>query len=523
MPARFSLLLAVLFLAGCTVKTTVEVTATTPASVAHMYVTVKELWFTAQADATPRSDEWVRQVLSDPVTIDLVSLNGGVTTALDSLTLDAGRYAQVRLALADVNEDLADSANDLGLDWNNAVQYVDANGLTHLVPLELPHPGGFLTIPSVLEIGNPSVVGEDASSDQSGTVVLDIDALHGLLIFEDDGETRALLNPGLLATVQSASGTITGTFDLSGIASTAASSIVVSAEAANADDTRHVIVKSARLRSDGSFTLYSLPGDPESYDIVVHGAGISTLLVTGVSVQAGETTTLQASNIPLTAASSFLVNTDTAVHAGTTAEFYQNLPSVSVPYLIELAPVNPFGEGFDADLVLSAGPLVVGAYNGGNAITLNTENPEPGLARYRLAGNSRWRARSEFQTVTGNSAGSSTVQILDVPLPALPAASAGTISGTISFATVRRYDALQVLLSRNGQLVDMLDLGSSIGSNTIINFTIANVPSRTADAVYDLSVRAWNSTDPADTLVRTPFPAQADLRQGNAGGLSLQL
>jgi hypothetical protein len=256
----------------------------------------------------------------------------------------------------------------------------------------------------------------------------------------------------------------------------------------------------------------------------VHGPGISTLLVTGVPVQAGQSTSLQASSIPLTAASSFLANTNTTVYGGTRAEFYQTLPTDSKPYLIDSAPVNPFGVGFDADLTLSTGPLVHGAYNGGSTISFSTTNPQEGLARYQLATDSHWRARSAFQTVAGNSAGSGTTQFIGLLQPALPAnASAGSILGTIFFGTARRFDSLQLIVSRGGQIVDTLDLGSSIGANSAINFTIAGVPALTADAVYDLSVRAWNSAQPGGTLVRVAFTSQVDLRQGSVSNLSLQL
>jgi hypothetical protein len=521
----FLLLLTALLAAGCTVKTTVEVTATTPASVIHLYVTVKEIWLTTQTDATPSSGQWVRKVLSDPVTLDLATLNGGATTAFDSLEMDAGTYAQIRLVLAGVEEDLTKSARTLGLNWNDAVQYLDASGTSHLVPLELPYPGGSLLSAISIKLGGSSLLKASASSDETGSVIFDIDALHGLVILDDDGDRRALLNPGLQAADASKAGTITGTLDLSGIA-TGIDGIVVSAEVVDADNTRHSIVKSTRPRSDGSFTLYPLPAedsDQGSYDIVVHGPGVSTLLVTGVPVQAGQSTSLQASSIPLPAAASFLANTNSTVYGGTRAEFYQTLPTDSKPYLIDSASVNPFGVGFDADLALSTGPLVHGVYNGGSAISFSTANPQEGLARYQLATDSHWRARSAFQTVTGNSAGSGTTQSIGLLQPALPAnASAGSISGTIFFGTARRYDSLQVIVSRGGQIVDTLNLGS-IGANSAINFTIAGVPALTADAVYDLSVRAWNSANPGDTLVRAAFTSQVDLRQGSVSNLSLQL
>jgi hypothetical protein len=42
-------------------------------------------------------------------------------------------------------------------------------------------------------------------------------------------------------------------------------------------------------------------------------------------------------------------------------------------------------------------------------------------------------------------------------------------------------------------------------------------------AVYEVAVRAWHSTDAAGTLVRALFMPEADLRQGDVTGLSLQL
>jgi len=521
-----ALLLAVLSLGACTVKTTVQVTATTPAAVTHLYVTVKELWFTTQAAATTSDNTWVRKVLSDPVTIDLSSLNDGTTASLASLTLDVGTYAQIRLVLADVGEDLVDSADALGLAWNNAVQYVDAAGVTHLVGLELPHPGASLLIAAPLELGgNSSLDSLSLTTDETSTVVVDIDALQGLILFTDNGEPRAMLSPVLRAHDQSKAGTLTGTFDLSGITSPAGGKqgIVVSAEVIDTDGTRHAVVKSTRLRSDGSFTLSPLPDD-STYDIVVQGAGVTTLLVTGIAVKAGETTTLQTSSIPLSAASTFLVNTANTVYGGTFAEFYQTLPTSSKPYLIDSLPVNPFAGGFFADQALSAGPLMYGAYNAGGTISFTTANADEGLARYQLAGNSRWRASSSFVTVAGNSGGSTTVQSVTVPQPALPAnALTGSVSGTVFIATAGRYDSVQMIVSRGGQIVDTRDLGSSLGQSTAIAFTIANLPARTADAVYDLSIRAWNSRDPANTLVRVALAAPLDLRQNSVTGLSLQL
>jgi hypothetical protein len=524
-----ALLLAATLLGGCAVKTTVEVTATTPANVTNLYVTIKEVWFTSKTDATPGNNDWTRKVLSDPVTINLASLNDGTVEEIASLTLFGGTYAQVRLVLADIDDPLTDSADDLGLTWNNAVQYVAEDGVSRLLPLEFATPDSALLTLASIEVDGSTSLG---SSDQAtSTVVLDIDALRNLVIFEYGGQTAALLNPGMKAYNAADVGTVTGTFNLSAIPSAVIDSdqgVVVSAEVVDADGLRHSVVKSTRLGSDGSFTLYPLPtvddDDTGTYDIVVHGPGVATLVVTDVIVEAEESSALQDSNIALPASPFFLVNTTTATYGGSNGEFYQTLPTSSRPYLVDFTAVNPFDGGFSADLGLAAARVAYGAYNDGNVVSFTTATPDEGTASYQLGTNSLWRAVSDFTTIAGASGGSDTPQIVALPAPKLPGgATAGSVSGTILFNAAGQYDSLQLIVSRGGQLVDVVDLTSSIGGSATVNFSVADVPAGTTHAVYDLSVRAWRSSNPSSTLKRAAFSTRADLRLGNASGLSLQL
>ncbi len=523
------LLLSAMLLGGCTVKTTIEVTATTPANVTNLYVTVKEVWFTSSSDATPGNNDWTKKVLPDPVTINLASLNDGTVEEIGSLTLFSGNYAQVRLVLADIDDALTDSADELGLAWNNAVQYVGADGVSRLLPLEFASPDSALLALASIEIDGSSALG--SSDAATSTVVMDIDALRNLAIFDYGGRTAALLNPGLKAYNTADVGIVTGSFDLSAISAAVIDSdqgVVVSAEVLDPDGIRHSIVKSTRLGSDGSFTLYPLPiaedEDTGTYEIVVHGPGVETLVVTGVTVEAEETSELQDSDIALPASRSFLVNTSTSTYGGIVAEFYQTLPTSSRPYLIDFTAVNPFGGGFGADLGLATARVVYGAYNDGNIISFATATAGEGTASYRLAANSRWRAISDFVTVAGASGGSSTPQVVTLPASKLPGgASAGTISGTILFGAAGQYDSLYLIVSRGGQIVDTVNLTASISSSATVNFSVANVPAGTTNAVYDLSVRAWRSGNPSGTLARAAFATRADLRLGNASGMSLQL
>jgi hypothetical protein len=524
--------LAAILLGGCTVKTTVQVTATTPGNVTHVYVTVKEVWFTTHASASAVAGEgkWKKKVLSDPVTVDLASLNGGATADLGNIDLGADTYEQVRLVLVDTDAELATSADDLNLAWNNAVQYVD-NGLSVLVPLEFASPVPSLVAQSSIKVkGNTILDSLGGSDDPAATVVVDIDALGNLTIFSYGGEIRTLLDPGLAAYNDADAGTITGTFDLSAVATASINSrqgVVVSAERVDAADARHTIVKSVRLGTAGTFTLYPLPVDESgesSYDLVVHGPGVSTVIITGVTVDAGESTTLQSSGITVPVAPPFVVNTATPVHGGTRAAFYQTLPADARSYLVDLAAVNPFGGGFNSDLALSTASLVYGAYNDGEVISFASATPTEGAGTYRLAADARWRAPSAYATVINGGLGPATAQLETLPQPVLPVgAVAGSISGTITFSSADQYDALYLTVSRGGQIVETVNLAGSLPGNASIDFTVDNLPAAVPSAVYEVAVRAWNSADAAGTLVRALFMPAADLRQGDVTGLSLQL
>jgi hypothetical protein len=523
------LLLSAMLLGGCTVKTTIEVTATTPANVTNMYVTIKEVWFTSSSNATPGNNDWTKKVLRDPVTINLASLNDGTVEEIGSLTLFSGNYAQVRLVLADIDDPLTNSAEDLGLAWNNAVQYVDADGVSRLLPLEFSSPDAALLTLSSIEIDGSSALG--SSDSATSTVVVDIDALRNLAIFDYGGRTAALLNPGLNAYNAADVGIVTGNFDLAAIPSAVIDSdqgVVVSAEILDPDGIRHSIVKSTRLDSSGSFKLYPLPvadgEDSGTYEVVVHGPGVATLVVAGVTVEAEKTSELQDSDITLPASTSFLVNSSTSTYGGTAAGFYQTLPTSSRPYLVDFTGVSPFGGGFGADLGLATARVVYGTWNDGNIIAFATATAGEGTASYRLATNSRWRAISDFVTVAGASGGSGTPQMVTLPTPKLPGgASAGSISGSIQLSAAGQYDSLYLIVSRGGQIVDTVDLTASITGSATVNFSVANVPAGTANSVYELSVRAWRSGNPSATLHRAAFTTRADLRLGSASGLSLQL
>src|SRR5262249_26449352 len=119
-------------------------------------------------------------------------------------------------------------------------------------------------------------------------------------------------------------------------------------------------------RRDGTFTLYPLAtssSNPTSYDLVIHGPAIATVIVKDVKVNVGDPSSsapVDIGTITLRAAASFAVNLDTttAVPAGALVGFYQTLPGRNeVPYLIEQQPVDPFSRTFASDHLLATGKI----------------------------------------------------------------------------------------------------------------------------------------------------------------------
>jgi hypothetical protein len=110
-----------------------------------------------------------------------------------------------------------------------------------------------------------------------------------------------------------------------------------------------------------------------------------------------------------------------------------------------------------------------------------------------------------------------------VHLPALTPASgtaSGSISVKISEASAGKYNHGEVLVAHEGQLVAVaaLDAAFAQGGGTV---TVSGVPAQTSSALYYLSVRAWNSSDPSGTLQRQQYPTALDLRSSAGGSIQL--
>jgi hypothetical protein len=140
-------------LAACSASTDVSLTGNTPSQYSHVWITVQEVDFNANANAGPSDSGWQAFPLSTPSTVDLVALNGGNLGEIASgLRIQAGTYAQVRLVPVDASAPLAASAQSAGALYNSEADYVDSSGTTHQLPLELLNPVGGLEIATSLKV-----------------------------------------------------------------------------------------------------------------------------------------------------------------------------------------------------------------------------------------------------------------------------------------------------------------------------------------------------------------------------------
>src|SRR6516164_6115186 len=140
-------------LAGCGTKTDVSLTGNTPAQYSHVWVTVQAVWFNTSATAGPDDGGWDKFSMSTPSTVDLVAQNGGnLGNIASGLRVAARSYSQMRLIPVDATAALASSAQNAGALYNFEADYVDSQGTTHQLPLELLSPDKGIGIPTSLKV-----------------------------------------------------------------------------------------------------------------------------------------------------------------------------------------------------------------------------------------------------------------------------------------------------------------------------------------------------------------------------------
>ena len=595
-PLAASLAALTAALAGCSSRTNVAATGNSPALYTHVYITAQAVWFNSSATAGPDDAGWVKFMPSTPVTVDLVADSGGNFANLATdLKLTPGSYSQVRLIPVDASAPLAAAAQTAGAKYNMEADLV-SGGVTQQLPLELLNPDQGLGIQATLSVpfGNVGAAFGAASTTPTTTPLattgaatasttststtsttttaefgLTFDGVRDLTAFTYGGASGVLLSSHASAYDLSRSGGIQGQLTLTNLtlptSANGTTGLEVAAESLSADGTRHLVVARAPVASDGSFTLYPLAADSSnntSYDLVIHGPGIATIIIKNILIPAtgssgvstigtsSSSTTTNPDTSPITpanlvsvgtltprAASAFTTNIQTAagapLPAGAEVAFYQTLPSAGeVPYVIEAAPIDPFNQVLANAQSLSTGTLDSGIYvSSGATITVVSAAPaEAALASgvpgtYQVAATAPLYADGLLGVgdIVSATAGATTATSPTVGTLALAAgSSAAQVSVTVQVAA-GEYAGGELMLSQDGQLIAStpLDAVLKAGGGTV---QLTGVPGGTPTSVYYLTTRAWaNPTDPSGTLTRQWYPDAVDLRSASSASVQVSI
>src|SRR6202050_2964368 len=515
-------------LVGCSSSTEVSLTANTPAQYSHVWITTQELWFNSSATAGPDDSGWAKFPLSTPTTIDLVAEGGGnLGSIISGLSVIPGTYSQIRVIPLDPSVALSTSASTAGALYNSEADYVDSTGTTQQLPLEFLNPDKGIGIQTSLKapIGNVGAALSGTSTTgtttgpppapTTGTTTGTTTATTGTVVgttgttttgtgtttttpnsfaIAEDGTrdlvpfTYAAGSPGIMLSSHAAaydlsqSGGISGQLTLTNLTTSSGGvpAIQVSAQTLSADGTRHVVVATTAVQSDGSFLLYPLAtnsSNPAYYDVVIHGPGIATIIVKSVEVTlsnvattptATTTTTTTTATTDTTDTTPASTGTNTAVNpvaigtltpraacsytanlatspaatlpAGAAIGFYQTLgTSGSVPYVIESAPIDPFNEVLFNAQGLSSQPVDCGTWcPSGGAINVISAAPAEGAGGYIVSPSAPSYADGPLTTKIPPSTATTTTTTTTCPTPALVKVAApalalpsGTASGTL--------------------------------------------------------------------------------------------
>ena len=596
-------------LCGCSARTDVALTGNAPAQYSHVYVTAKELWFNVNGAAGPDDTGWQKFPLSTPTTVDLVADQGGTLGSLvTSLSLIAGNYSQLRLIPVDASDPLTASAQTLGAAFNAEADYVDSSGVTQQLRLELLNPDKGIGIPASLHVpvgsfggglgsatttsgalgtGTGDAMSTAGTTDATGGVTtaatttsattattsttsasfaISIDGTRDLVPFTYGTAANGILlsaHPSAydLSEVGGISGTLTLTSLTNSTTLNSLPNIQADAEVLSADGSRHVVVLSTPVHADGTFLLYPLPTSSStaaSYDVVIHGPDIATIIIKAVAVTLDSTTATTSTN---TASATNTTGTDTAatnttdtttsatiapsvnavsvgiltaraassysanvasgsgspLPAGALVGFYQTLGARSeVPYPIEAGPIDPFNQKFVAAVGLSEGTIDSGTFvASGDNINLVSAAPREGAGKYLVAASAPSYADGKFGPTASPPASGTNPVTVTVPALALAAgATQGSVVAAVTPVTPGKYDHGQLLISHEGQLVAQVALDAVLAQGGSVS---VSVPASTTTALYYVSVRVWNSGDPGGTLQRQWYPGALDLRATTSG------
>lgn len=259
--------------------------------VEHLYVTVKAVALhTSASQAWSSTDStWKVINLRAPVIVDLAQ-QGAITKLFEDQSVIAATYAQVRLFTYGSSDALVKEAAAKGLAYNAQVQYKDEDGASQIAPLESADGSAGWKLTQSF-----SVPANDAYY-----MLIQADVDHSLVRVATTpaGRYRFIWN-AKLNSYEMALGigpAIQGSVTLCPEAanpSACASDVVVSAQRYNAGAGRYEIVRQTMVNSTGAFGIYPLPPET-SFDVVITGRRMKTMVIRGVTVPAFEHVAVEA-------------------------------------------------------------------------------------------------------------------------------------------------------------------------------------------------------------------------------------
>jgi hypothetical protein len=566
--------------AGCSSRTNVSATGSTPTQFTHVFITAQAVWFNTSKGAGPDDSGWAKFPLKTPVTVDLVQQsNGTLGEIANDLRVAPGTYNSILVLPVDPTLALTASAQALGAVTNQEADYADVNG-THAVALTIPNPEKGIVITGTLKVpvgktntsgigvgvgagttanttnnaqtpfGSPTTINPTPTTTTSSTTNNNtttvsfgvyFDANRDLHLFNfpvgTTTSTGVLLSSSATATDLSTTGGITGTLSLTNITNVAANpsiantfssrtAITASAETLSADGTHYVIVASAPVQSDGTFTIYPLLSNsrtPTAYDLVIHGPNIATIVIKNVSVTTTTPTLTGAANttgavatttasgavsvgtlIPRTAFSypaSLASNVGAKLPPGAALTFYQTIGN-DVPHAIDEVGIDPVNYSLVTPEALGVATVDTGTYgSSGGTITLTSSTPAEKAGNYLVgatapmytdsAPSTSFTVIAPPSTMGTGAANSSTAQPINAVPTLQPANAAGIGSISVAVTDTTGDTAGTLLVSHNGAVIGAVDLASALKAGGIGTVTVNGLPTGN---VYYLSAILMNAS-----------------------------
>ncbi|HYA66940.1 MAG TPA: DUF4382 domain-containing protein, partial [Burkholderiaceae bacterium] len=475
----------------------------------NVWVTFTAIAFHTDPNATwnPADATWQVVQLPSPQTINLAELNNGtLNNLLTGLQLATGTYRQVRFLLDGPDAPLDASAlatkdsNGDPLQWNDQVEYL-ANGSTTLLeaPLEIAYPTQGIQL-----VGTFDVV-------QGGTLSLavDFDLEHAIVAFNHDGTTYFTMRPNLQYYDMTQVGSITGTINPADLCQSVAAAVsqatqcaynlIVKAELLALDGSRHYVARQTTVDPrTGAFTLYPLAtqdasGNPiSSYDVLIRGREMETMIVKSVPVTAGTSpggtgaaapTSLPGPIDPTLNSNEYFAQFASALSPLSSGfAIFQQTPTGDVPYEVRWRNTDPFTGTFRNPIALqgSNSPLWIAPYSS-SGLSFTTQTTVENEGGFTVADNEvAYYTLATAGQISEPLAGAGSTQTFTPVAPTLDnGVQAGTVNVTLDFSSISIENNCELVLARFASIIDTYNcsgLLSTNGGNNHGSFALTQVP-----------------------------------------------